>query len=145
MASVANSTRGSEITSFPGGCFLSTLGRCLRFPLLGRPKARECLFIRILWSGLGLHCKPKSRDLRTQDSVISPRRSWLEIFSLLSRRLSDSELANELNVSIKTMETYQMHIKEKLALHSTAESRQKTREWLARFALNRIREDPEAA
>jgi hypothetical protein len=36
-----------------------------------------------------------------------------------------------------------MRIKEKLALRSAAELRQKAREWLARTALNRIREEPE--
>jgi DNA-binding NarL/FixJ family response regulator len=69
----------------------------------------------------------------------------LEIFSFIGRGFSVSELASELNVSIKTIETHQMRMKEKLALHSAAELRQKAREWLARSALNRIREDPEAA
>ena len=69
----------------------------------------------------------------------------LEIFSFLGRGLSVSELASELNVSVKTIETHQMRIKEKLALHGAAELRQKAREWLARSALDRIREDPEAA
>jgi DNA-binding NarL/FixJ family response regulator len=69
----------------------------------------------------------------------------LEIFSFIGRGLSVSELASELNVSVKTIETHQMRMKEKLALHSAAELRQKAREWLARSALNRIREDPEAA
>jgi DNA-binding NarL/FixJ family response regulator len=69
----------------------------------------------------------------------------LEIFSFIGRGLSVSELASELNVSVKTIETHQMRIKEKLALRSAAELRQKAREWLARSALNRIREDPEAA
>jgi DNA-binding NarL/FixJ family response regulator len=69
----------------------------------------------------------------------------LEIFSFIGRGLSVSELASELNVSVKTIETHQMRIKEKLALHSAAELRQKAREWLARSVLNRIREDPEAA
>jgi DNA-binding NarL/FixJ family response regulator len=69
----------------------------------------------------------------------------LEIFSFIGRGLSASELASELNVSVKTIETHQMRMKEKLALHSAAELRQKAREWLARSALNRIREDPEAA
>jgi DNA-binding NarL/FixJ family response regulator len=69
----------------------------------------------------------------------------LEIFSFIGRGFSVSELANELNVSVKTIETHQMRMKEKLALHSAAELRQKAREWLARSALNRIREDPEAA
>jgi DNA-binding NarL/FixJ family response regulator len=69
----------------------------------------------------------------------------LEIFSFIGRGLSASELASELNVSVKTIETHQMRMKEKLALRSAAELRQKAREWLARSALNRIREDPEAA
>jgi hypothetical protein len=36
-------------------------------------------------------------------------------------------------------------MKDKLALHSAAELRQKAREWLAKSAVNRIREDPEPA
>ena len=69
----------------------------------------------------------------------------LEIFSFIGRGVSVSELAIELNVSVKTIETHQMRMKEKLALHSAAELRQKAREWLAKSAVNRIREDPEAA
>jgi DNA-binding NarL/FixJ family response regulator len=67
----------------------------------------------------------------------------LEIFSFIGRGVSVSELASELHVSVKTIETHQMRIKEKLALHNAAELRQKAREWLARSAVNRIREDPE--
>ena len=51
--------------------------------------------------------------------------------------------ANELNVSVKTIETHQMRMKEKLGVHSAAQLRQKAREWLARSAVNRIREEPE--
>jgi DNA-binding NarL/FixJ family response regulator len=69
----------------------------------------------------------------------------LEIFSFIGRGVSVSELASELHVSVKTIETHQMRMKEKLALHSAAELRQKAREWLAKSAVNRIREDPEAA
>jgi DNA-binding NarL/FixJ family response regulator len=61
----------------------------------------------------------------------------------IGRGLSVSELASELHVSVKTIETHQMRIKEKLALRSAAEVRQNAREWLARSALNRIREEPE--
>jgi DNA-binding NarL/FixJ family response regulator len=67
----------------------------------------------------------------------------LEIFSFIGRGLGVSELANELNVSVKTIETHQMRMKEKLGVHSAAALRQKAREWLARSALNRIREEPE--
>ena len=69
----------------------------------------------------------------------------LEIFSFIGRGLSASDLANELNVSVKTIETHQMRMKEKLGVRSAAELRQKAREWLARSAVNRIREEPEAA
>jgi DNA-binding NarL/FixJ family response regulator len=68
----------------------------------------------------------------------------LEIFSFIGRGFSVSELATELHVSVKTIETHQMRIKEKLSLHSAAELRQKAREWLAKSAVNRIREDPES-
>jgi DNA-binding NarL/FixJ family response regulator len=68
----------------------------------------------------------------------------LEIFSFIGRGLSASELANELNVSVKTIETHQMRMKEKLGVHSAAELRQKAREWLAKSAVNRIREEPES-
>ena len=67
----------------------------------------------------------------------------LEIFSFIGRGVSVSELATELHVSVKTIETHQMRMKEKLALHTAAELRQKAREWLAKSAVNRIREDPE--
>jgi DNA-binding NarL/FixJ family response regulator len=67
----------------------------------------------------------------------------LEIFLFIGRGLSVSELASELNVSVKTIETHQMRMKEKLALHSAAELRQKAREWLAKSAVNRVHEDPE--
>ena len=74
-------------------------------------------------------------------NILSDRE--LEIFSFIGRGFSVSELASELNVSVKTIETHQMRMKEKLALHSAAELRQKAREWVARSALNRIREEPE--
>ena len=67
----------------------------------------------------------------------------LEIFSFIGRGLSASELASELNVSVKTIETHQMRIKEKLALHTAAELRQRARDWLARSVVNRVHEDPD--
>jgi len=82
---------------------------------------------------------PRSFDV----SSLSDRE--LEIFSFIGRGSSVSQLASELKVSVKTIETHQMRIKEKLALRSAAELRQKAREWLASATLNRIREEPEAA
>jgi hypothetical protein len=47
------------------------------------------------------------------------------------------------DVSVKTIETHQMRMKEKLGLHTAAELRQRAREWLAKSAVNRIREEAE--
>jgi DNA-binding NarL/FixJ family response regulator len=49
----------------------------------------------------------------------------LEIFSFIGRGVSVTELASELHVSVKTIETHQMRMKRKLALHTAAELRQK--------------------
>jgi DNA-binding NarL/FixJ family response regulator len=76
--------------------------------------------------------------------INSPSDRELEIFAFIGRGFSVSELASELHVSVKTIETHQMRMKEKLALHGAAELRQKAREWLAKSAVNRIREDPES-
>ena len=84
------------------------------------------------------------KNSRSSDiNILSDRE--LEIFSFIGRGLSASELATELNVSVKTIETHQMRMKEKLGLHSAAELRQKARDWLARSVVNRVYEDPEPA
>src|SRR5499427_10082542 len=83
-----------------------------------------------------------TRHSRSSD-IYSLSDRELEIFSFIGRGVSVSELATELHVSVKTIETHQMRIKGKLALHSAAELRQKAREWLAKSAVNRIREDPD--
>lgn len=85
----------------------------------------------------------RNKNSRSSDiSTLSDRE--LEIFSFIGRGLSVSELASELHVSVKTIETHQMRMKEKLGLHTAAELRQKAREWLTKSAVNRIREDPES-
>jgi DNA-binding NarL/FixJ family response regulator len=54
----------------------------------------------------------------------------LQVFSLIGRGFGASRLANELHLSVKTIETYQMHIKEKLGLPSAAELSQKATKWM---------------
>ena len=49
----------------------------------------------------------------------------LQVFSLIGRGFGASRLATELHLSVKTIETYQMHIKEKLGLRSAAELSEK--------------------
>jgi hypothetical protein len=39
---------------------------------------------------------------------------------------------------VKTIETYQMHLKEKLGLHSATELSEKASEWMARLARSNL-------
>ena len=106
--------------------------------LTGRPYVGVSVLPLILSNFAGGTKNSRNSDIHS----LSDRE--LEIFSFIGRGLSVSELASELNVSVKTIETHQMRMKEKLALHSAAELRQKAREWLARSAVNRVHEDPES-
>jgi len=79
------------------------------------------------------HCaqngiQPETCELKT----LSDRE--LQVFSLIGRGFGASRLAHELHLSVKTIETYQMHLKEKLGLHSAAELSEKASEWMARSA-----------
>ncbi len=51
-------------------------------------------------------------------------------FPLFASGFGASRLANELHLSVKTIETYQMHIKEKLGLRSAAELSEKATGWM---------------
>ena len=53
----------------------------------------------------------------------------LQVFSLIGRGFGASKLATELHLSVKTIETYQAHIKQKLGLHSAAELSEKAAQW----------------
>ncbi len=115
----------------------SELLRALDEISAGRPYVGASVLPLILSNFAGATKSSRNSDINN----LSDRE--LEIFSFIGRGLSVSELANELHVSVKTIETHQMRMKEKFALRSAAELRQKAREWLAKSALNRIREDPE--
>src|ERR1700678_2811524 len=57
--------------------------------------------------------------LQSRISALSDRE--LEVFCLIGEGRGTREIAEELHLSIKTVETYQAHIKEKLSLHSGRE------------------------
>jgi len=58
----------------------------------------------------------------------------LQVFSLIGRGFGASRLATELHLSVKTIETYQAHIKQKLGLHSAAELSAKASCWILESA-----------
>ena len=54
----------------------------------------------------------------------------LQVFSLIGRGFGASRLATELHLSVKTIETHQAHIKEKLGLRSASELSEKAAHWM---------------
>jgi DNA-binding NarL/FixJ family response regulator len=58
-------------------------------------------------------------DVNSRLSTLSDRE--LEVFRLIGEGRSTREIAEKLHLSVKTVETYQAHLKEKLALHSGRE------------------------
>jgi DNA-binding NarL/FixJ family response regulator len=64
---------------------------------------------------------------RSEVKALSDRE--LQVFSLIGRGFGATKLATELHLSVKTIETYQAHIKEKLGLHSAAELSKKAAHW----------------
>ena len=54
----------------------------------------------------------------------------LQVFCLIGRGFGASRLATELHLSVKTIETHQAHIKEKLGLHTAAELSDKAARWM---------------
>jgi DNA-binding NarL/FixJ family response regulator len=58
-------------------------------------------------------------DMDSRLSALSDRE--LEVFRMIGAGRSTRQIAEELHLSIKTVETYQAHIKDKLSLHSGRE------------------------
>jgi DNA-binding NarL/FixJ family response regulator len=58
-------------------------------------------------------------DMNSRLSTLSDRE--LEVFRLIGEGRSTRQIAEKLHLSIKTVETYQAHIKDKLSLHSGRE------------------------
>jgi DNA-binding NarL/FixJ family response regulator len=65
--------------------------------------------------------------IQSRISALSDRE--LEVFCLIGEGRGTREIAEELHLSIKTVETYQAHIKEKLSLHSGRELIQHAIQW----------------
>jgi DNA-binding NarL/FixJ family response regulator len=68
-----------------------------------------------------------SAAIQSRISALSDRE--LEVFCLIGEGRGTREIAEELHLSVKTVETYQAHIKEKLSLHSGRELIQHAIQW----------------
>ena len=67
-------------------------------------------------------------DTRTGTDSLSLRE--LEVFELIGRGNSTREIAEQLHLSVKTIETYRAHIKDKLQLRSGTELMQRAIHWV---------------
>ena len=66
-------------------------------------------------------------SLQSRIAILSDRE--LEVFRRIGEGRATREIAEELHLSIKTVETYQAHIKEKLSLRSGRELVQHAIQW----------------
>jgi DNA-binding NarL/FixJ family response regulator len=69
-----------------------------------------------------------SEEARTGVELLSLRE--IEVFELIGRGNSTREIAEQLNLSVKTIETYRAHIKDKLQLRSGTELMQRAIHWV---------------
>ncbi len=68
-----------------------------------------------------------SNEKRSPVAILSDRE--LEVFRLIGEGHSTRKIADELHLSVKTVESYQAHIKEKLSLKSGRELVQRAIQW----------------
>ena len=69
-----------------------------------------------------------SRDRKRDIDRLSNRE--LQVFELIGNGVPSSGIANQLNLSIKTIETHQANIKKKLGLGSAHELTQRAIRWI---------------
>lgn len=83
---------------------------------------------RLLEGLAGGQMKPDGSNVRS----LSDRE--LQVFSLFGRGFGATRLAAELSLSVKTIETHQMRIREKLGLRSAAELSKEATLWMSELA-----------
>jgi len=95
--------------------------RAIRQVLSGKVYLSQQMTDRLL-SGM-VNANGEKRDI---DSLSNRE---LQVFELIGEGVSSSQIAEQLNLSIKTIETHQAHIKKKLGLGSAHELNQRAIRW----------------
>jgi DNA-binding NarL/FixJ family response regulator len=96
--------------------------RAIRQVLSGKVYLSEAMTERML-NGL-VDVRDEKRDIER----LSNRE--LQVFELIGQGVPVSQIASQLNLSIKTIETHQAHIKKKLGLESAHELNQRAIRWV---------------
>jgi DNA-binding NarL/FixJ family response regulator len=110
--------------------------RALDRILLGELYASESVGQRLLENFAGN--MKKARNSKVE--ALSDRE--LQVFSLFGRGFGATRLAAELHLSVKTIETHQMRIKEKLGLRSAAELNKEASLWMRQVARRQMAATP---
>jgi DNA-binding NarL/FixJ family response regulator len=95
--------------------------RAIRQVLSGKVYLSEAMTERML-NGM-VEAGPEKRDI---DSLSNRE---LQVFELIGQGVPSGQIASQLNLSIKTIETHQAHIKQKLGLGSAHELNQRAIRW----------------
>ena len=95
--------------------------RAIRQVLGGKVYLSEAMTERLL-SGM-VNAREQKRDIE----LLSNRE--LQVFELIGQGVPSGQIASQLNLSIKTIETHQAHIKKKLGLGSAHELNQRAIRW----------------
>ncbi len=96
--------------------------RAIRQVLSGKVYLSEAMTERLL-SGM-VDARDEKRDIER----LSNRE--LQVFELIGQGVPSGQIASQLNLSIKTIETHQAHIKKKLGLGSAHELNQRAIRWI---------------
>ena len=102
---------------------LSEFSRALNEVVAGEIYASPLVARLVLQIVAGGEMKPT-----VSESKLSDRE--LQIFALIGRGLGATRVANELHLSVKTIETHRTRIKQKLGLQSGAELNRRAENWL---------------
>ena len=103
------------------GVFAEAVHTVLRGDLFVSPAIEELILRHIAGQA-----EDRSDD---PEQVLSNRE--LEIFVKIGMGLHSREIAEELTLSVKTVETHRAHIKRKLQIHAAQELQQRAAEWVA--------------
>lgn len=115
-----------------GGDETDEILRALDRILLGELYASESVGRRLLENFAGSPRKP------TDSKIASLSDRELQVFSLFGRGFGATRLAAELHLSVKTIETHQRRIKEKLGLRSAAELSKEASLWMSAVARRQL-------
>ncbi len=85
--------------------------------------------MRVLLEGKGLAAEPVRFLVPEADPPLSDRE--LHVFRLIGAGLPTREIAQELHLSVKTIETYRENLKTKLRLRNAADLLRAAKEWVA--------------